>query len=116
VQIAVDLWLIPGHGIIGAAIGWAAGIVLANLVPLMQIGLVYGLHPFGRTTLVAIALTCTCFAAVPAVAIALIGEGWPSLVVSASVGCVTYGGALWRFRHSLHLTELAHVRRRRRRG
>jgi O-antigen/teichoic acid export membrane protein len=115
VQIGVDLWLIPGHGILGAAIGWAAGIVLANLVPLVQIGLSAGLHPFGRTTLVTATMTLGCFGAVPAVAIALLGEGWWSLVVSLVVGGGAYAVALWRFRHTLHLTELAHVRRRRRR-
>ena len=116
VQIGVDLWLIPDLGILGAAIGWAAGIVLANLVPLLQIGIVYGLHPFGRTTVVTIALTCVCFAAVPGAAVAVLGEGWPSLVVSLTVGCVGYAAGLWWFRHTLHLTELANVRRRRRRG
>mgnify|MGYP006951135574 CR=1 FL=1 len=35
----------------------------------LQIGFAYDLHPFGRTTLVAIALTCTCFAIVPAVVV-----------------------------------------------
>jgi O-antigen/teichoic acid export membrane protein len=116
VQIGVDLWLIPDLGILGAAIGWAAGIVLANLVPLLQIGIVYGLHPFGRTTFVTVTLTTVCFGGVPAATIALMGEGWWSLVVSLAVGCLVYAAALWRFRHTLHLTELANVRRRRRRG
>jgi O-antigen/teichoic acid export membrane protein len=115
VQIGVDLWLIPGHGILGAAIGWAAGIVLANLVPLVQIGLSAGLHPFGRSTLVTAAITLGCFAAVPAVAIAVLGEGWWSMLVSLVVGGSAYGVALWLFRQPLHLTELAHIRRRRRR-
>jgi O-antigen/teichoic acid export membrane protein len=115
VQIGVDLWLIPSQGILGAAIGWAAGIVLANLVPLVQIGLSAGLHPFGRTTVVTASITLTCFGAVPLVAVALLGEGWWSLVVSLSVGGCAYAAALWRFRHTLHLTELASIRRRRRR-
>jgi hypothetical protein len=116
VQIGVDLWLIPSQGILGAAIGWAAGIFLANVVPLLQIGIVYGLHPFGRTTLVTTALTLFCFGAVPATAIAVLGEGWLSLLVSLGVGGCLYLGALWYFRTTLHLTELANVRRRRRRG
>jgi O-antigen/teichoic acid export membrane protein len=116
VQVGVDVWLIPSHGIQGAAIGWAASIVLGNLVPLLQIGITYGLHPFGRTTLVAVAATVGCFAAVPAVVIAVLGQGWMSLVVSLAVGGCAYLAALWRFRHVLHLTELAHIRRGRRRG
>jgi O-antigen/teichoic acid export membrane protein len=115
VQVGVDLWLIPGHGILGAAIGWAAGILLANLVPLLQIGIVLGLHPFGRSTLVTMAMTLVCFAAVPAAAIALLGQGWTALAVSMAVGGGAYAVALWRFRGVLHLTELADIRRRRRR-
>jgi O-antigen/teichoic acid export membrane protein len=115
VQIGVDLWLIPEHAILGAAIGWAAGIVLANLVPLLQIGITLGLHPFGRTTVVAATLTVACFGAVPAVLVLVLGEGWWSLASSLLVGGCAYAGALWRCRHTLHLTELATVRRRRRR-
>jgi O-antigen/teichoic acid export membrane protein len=115
VQIGVDLWLIPDHGILGAATGWAAGIVLANLVPLVQIGVSAGLHPFGRTTVVTATMTLVCFAAVPGLTILLLGEGWWSLVASLMVGGSAYVVCLWRFRHTLHLTELAHIRRRRRR-
>jgi O-antigen/teichoic acid export membrane protein len=115
VQIGVDLWLIPEHGILGAAIGWAAGIVLANLVPLLQIGIILGLHPFGRTTVVATTVTVACFGAVPAVVILAAGEGWWSLVISLLVGGCAYAAALWHFRGTLHLTELAAIRRRRRR-
>jgi O-antigen/teichoic acid export membrane protein len=115
VQIGVDLWLIPSQGILGAAIGWAAGIVLANLVPLLQIGITLGLHPFGRTTVVTVSATLLCFGAVPALTIAILGQGWWSLVVSLAVGGCAYAVALWRFRGTLHLVELANVRRRRRR-
>jgi O-antigen/teichoic acid export membrane protein len=115
VQMGLDVWLIPDYGILGAAIGWAAAIVLANLVPLLQIGIVYGLHPFGRITLVTTAVTLSCFAVVPAVAIAALGSGWWSLIASLVVGGSLYLALLWRFRRVLHLTELAGIRRRRRR-
>jgi O-antigen/teichoic acid export membrane protein len=113
VQIGVDLWLIPGHGILGAAIGWSAGIVLANLVPLLQIGITAGLHPFGRSTLVTMGLTVLCFGVVPAVTITVLGQGWWALVVSLLVGGSTYAAAVWRLRRALHLVELMHVRRHR---
>jgi O-antigen/teichoic acid export membrane protein len=115
VQIGLDVWLIPGHGILGAAIGWAAAIVLANLVPLLQIAIVFGLHPFGRTTFVTSAVTLGCFGVVPGVVIALLGSGWVSLVVSLAIGGCLYAALLWRFREVLHLIELASIRRRRRR-
>jgi O-antigen/teichoic acid export membrane protein len=115
VQIGVDLLLIPKHGILGAAVGWSAGIVLANLVPLLQIGITAGLHPFGRSTLLTMTLTLICFGLVPWAATTLLGQGWGALVVSLTVGGTAYLAALWRFRGALHLVELVDVRRRKRR-
>ena len=112
VQVGLDLWLIPDYGILGAAIGWAAAIVAANLVPLLQVGLVYGLHPFGRATFVAFATLLTCFVIVPAAAIAILGAGWTGVAVSVAVGGASFLAVLWRARDQLQLTALAHITRR----
>ena len=37
VNVGLDVLLIPRYGIIGAAIGWSAAIVLTNLLPLAQV-------------------------------------------------------------------------------
>ena len=37
VMVGLDLWLIPQLGILGAAIGWSASILVGNLVPLIQV-------------------------------------------------------------------------------
>ena len=55
----------PAAGHLGAAIGWAAAILANNLLPLTQLLLAYGLHPFGRATLAAMALAGTCFGLLP---------------------------------------------------
>lgn len=112
VQVGVDIWLIPDYGILGAAIGWAAAIAAANLVPLAQVGKVYGLHPFGRPTLVAFLALVTCFGLVPAVTTAVLGQGLTGLAVSSAVGGGAYLAVLWLARHSLELTALAHITRR----
>ncbi len=111
-QMGVDVWLIPHHGILGAAIGWTAGILAGNLVPLVQVAAVVGLHPFGRSTGVTVALLLGCFGAVPAVASLLLGHGWWALLASAVVGGGVYLVLLWRLRHVLQLTALADIRRR----
>jgi O-antigen/teichoic acid export membrane protein len=113
VQLGVDLWLIPGHGILGAAIGWAAGIACANLVPLAQIGLAMGLHPFGRTTATAAVLAFACFGALPRLVRLAMGSGWGAVAVSLVLGGALYAVLLWRLRGPLHLTALAGLRRRR---
>nr|WP_236715080.1 polysaccharide biosynthesis C-terminal domain-containing protein [Nonomuraea pusilla] len=57
--LALDLVLIPGHGALGAALGWSAGVVVKNLLPLWQLHRRYGLRPFGRHTLTALARPTT---------------------------------------------------------
>lgn len=52
--VVLDLALIPGHGALGAVLGWAGGTVVKNLLPLWQIHQRYGLRPFGRHTLTAL--------------------------------------------------------------
>jgi O-antigen/teichoic acid export membrane protein len=48
VTIVVDVLLVPSHGALGAAIGWSAGVLAKNALPLVQISRRYGLRPFGR--------------------------------------------------------------------
>ncbi|HET8615452.1 MAG TPA: polysaccharide biosynthesis C-terminal domain-containing protein [Actinomycetales bacterium] len=114
VQLGVDLWLIPDHGILGAAIGWAAGIACANVVPLLQIGLTMRLHPFGRTTGTAAVLAGGCFGLVPQAVLWVVGPGWTAVAVSVVVAGGAYAALLWRLRGTLHLTALAGLRRGRR--
>ncbi|GGM74177.1 hypothetical protein GCM10010106_20920 [Thermopolyspora flexuosa] len=47
VTVAVDLALVPSLGAFGAALGWSAGVVVKNALPLAQIWRSYGLRPFG---------------------------------------------------------------------
>lgn len=114
VQVGLDLLLIPDYGIIGAAIGWAAAIAASNLVPLVQVALVMKLHPFGRSTIVALGVTVACFGVVPALATAVLGNGWTGLLVSVAVGGLGYVLLLWRARHVLQLVALAQIGRRKR--
>ncbi|MEU8379670.1 lipopolysaccharide biosynthesis protein [Streptosporangium sp. NPDC048865] len=45
--VALDLLLVPSMGALGAALGWAGGTVVKNLLPLWRIHRLYGLRPFG---------------------------------------------------------------------
>ena len=112
VQMGVDVALIPHYGILGAAIGWSAGILAANLVPLLQVGLVVRLHPFGRSSYVAIGLLLGCFALVPAASRLLLGNTWGAFAVSGLVGGTAYLVGLWWLREVLSLTALADIRHR----
>jgi O-antigen/teichoic acid export membrane protein len=111
VQIAVDLLLIPRLGVLGAALGWAAAILVKNLAALVQIRFWAGLHPFDRGTLTACALAGGCFGAVPALFLAALGRSTGVLLAALAVGGVAYGAGLWRLRWVLRLDDLPLLRR-----
>jgi len=114
VMIGVDLLLIPRLGILGAGIGWAAAIVANNALPLTQLVVSMGLHPFGRATVRAAALSVVCFGVLPGAAELLL----PGDLLAAA-GAVVVGGALFlitglRYRKALGLPALSSLRPRRR--
>jgi O-antigen/teichoic acid export membrane protein len=111
VNLGLDLWLIPIYGFEGAAIGWAAAIVVQNALALSQTGLILGLHPFGRAGLIAVVLNVVCFGVVGALARLTLGPTWWAVLATAVVGGALYLLALWLLRRTLRLDALAGLRR-----
>jgi O-antigen/teichoic acid export membrane protein len=105
-NVGLDLVLIPKYGIAGAAIGWAMAIALTNVVPLIQLAVVSRVHPFGRSTLAAVLLPVVCMAAVPLAVRAVAGPGAVAAVAGIVIGSALLVAGSWRFRETLHLSEL----------
>ena len=106
VNISLNLVLIPRYGITGAGVAWAAAILCANLVPLVQVRWAIHLHPFGRATIVAMALSAGFFGAVPGLA-AWASGGSALLVVPVIAACaLAWTAAVWRARETLRLNDL----------
>jgi O-antigen/teichoic acid export membrane protein len=105
-NVGLDLVLIPRYGIAGAAIGWAVAIALTNVVPLVQLAAVSRVHPFGRSTLAAVLLPVVCMAAVPLAVRAVAGPGAVAAVAGIVMGSALLAAGSWRFRDTLHLSEL----------
>ncbi len=106
VQVGLDLILIPPYGAFGAALGWGAAIITANVVPLIQLAKVDHLHPFGRGTALA-AIVVTCTVAIPlAVVVIAMGQTWAALAVGLVLAGGIYGGVAWRLRRTLHIEAL----------
>jgi O-antigen/teichoic acid export membrane protein len=106
VNVGLNLLLIPPLGILGAAIAWAAAILANNLVPLAQIGLVLGLHPFDGATGRAALLALTCFGVLPG---GLLLLDVPTAAVLAAVLLVSvplYAWSCWISREVLSLDAL----------
>lgn len=113
VNLGLDLWLIPHWGFMGAAVGWAAAITLANLLPLAQVAHRPGIHPFGRPTLTAMATAATLFGLLPWSVLTLAGDGLGPTLAALCAALGSYVVVLGLARHHWRLTLLvAAVRRR----
>jgi O-antigen/teichoic acid export membrane protein len=110
VNVGIDLALIPHYGITGAAIGWAAALLAANVIPLLQIRRMVHLHPFGKATFLACGLSATSFGLVPALVRVLLGDGAAALLVSVVAGAAVLAAGLWYWRDAFQLSLLPRVR------
>ncbi len=110
VNVGIDLALIPHYGITGAAIGWAAALLAANVIPLLQISRLIHLHPFGKATFLACALSATSFGLVPVLIRVLLGGGAAALGVSVVGGAAVLAAGLWCWRDAFQLSLLPRVR------
>jgi O-antigen/teichoic acid export membrane protein len=116
VDLVLNIVLIPRIGIVGAALAWAAAILINNLAPLTELALWLRLHPFGRATVIAAGLPAVCFAAIPLVVRVSLGHRLGAEIGAAAVGAIVYLAGLWTFREPLQLAALASIRRRRTTG
>lgn len=105
INLGLNVVLIPHLGIVGAAISWAAAIVFNNVVPLTQVFLGEGLHPLGRGSVQAMALSLVCFGLLPAL-VRPAGGGDVAVLAVCVVALGPYALGCFVFRSSLHLTEL----------
>jgi O-antigen/teichoic acid export membrane protein len=104
VNVGLDLLLIPRYGITGAAIGWAAAIGAANLMPLLQLAFSsFRLHPFGRDSILSGILCTVSFFVVPLGLRYLLGSGAVGIAAGVAAGSLLLACGLWRFREPLQL-------------
>jgi O-antigen/teichoic acid export membrane protein len=106
VNVVLNLALIPRFGLSGAATAWAASILVANVLPLIQLQLFLGLHPFGAGfTTVAVA-AAAFYGGLGLVIRSAFGPGVAAFVVFAAVATSGYLAVLWRRRGALQLGVL----------
>ncbi|WP_017626818.1 lipopolysaccharide biosynthesis protein [Nocardiopsis chromatogenes] len=105
--------LIPPLGAVGAALAWAAAIGVRNLLPLVQLHRMIGVHPFSARWAAAAGAALVWFGAVPALCAAALGATGPSLVLALMVGGGGWAATVWRMRTLLDLDGLLPKRWRR---
>jgi O-antigen/teichoic acid export membrane protein len=91
VNVGLNLVLLPRIGILGAAIAWAASIVVDNVAAVIEVWLLLHLRPFGPGYGLVVAATVGCFGITGLAARALLGESLPALVVAVALGGAVFG-------------------------
>ncbi|HEY7271753.1 MAG TPA: polysaccharide biosynthesis C-terminal domain-containing protein [Actinoplanes sp.] len=103
VTIGLDALLIPRFGAMGAAVGLAGAMVANNLLPLIQVGRIARLHPFGIGTIAAALLSLGCFGVLPWAVTAAMGTTGAALAVALGVAVPAYCAGAWLLRDRLEL-------------
>jgi O-antigen/teichoic acid export membrane protein len=106
VNLVIDLTLIRPLGIIAAAIGWAAAILINNLVPLVQVHRAFGFTPVSTLWWRMLTLTGAAFGVLPGLALLVAGPSLFAVVGALVVGGAGYLAVIWRWRDVLGLDQL----------
>jgi O-antigen/teichoic acid export membrane protein len=95
INIGLNLVLVPRIGILGAAIAWAASIVVDNVTAMVEIRWIMGLDPFGPGYWLAAGATVACFGGTGLAARVLLGPSFLTLCVAVAVGLAAFGTLLY---------------------
>jgi O-antigen/teichoic acid export membrane protein len=57
VDVGLAFWLVPSYGSVGAATAWAAATIVASGLPLLELAILSGVHPFRSHSLLPLVLT-----------------------------------------------------------
>ncbi|MFC4783444.1 lipopolysaccharide biosynthesis protein [Nocardioides sp. MAHUQ-72] len=115
-NVGLDLLLVPHLGITGAALGWAAAILVNNLLPLWQVNRHLSMHPLGEGTKAALVICLVSFGVVVGTVRALLGVDLVAFLVAGALGTLTYLALARRSADALELAALGSVLKRRRRS
>jgi O-antigen/teichoic acid export membrane protein len=114
VNIGLNFLLLPRIGIAGAAIAWAASILVDNVAAAFEVWWVLDIAPLGRGYGLVVAVAGGCFGLIGLAVRAVAGQTVPALGVALAVGLSAYALVVYAGRERLQLTGLyAAVRPRR---
>jgi O-antigen/teichoic acid export membrane protein len=105
-NVILNLLLIPRIGIAGAAVAWMGGILVNNLVPLVQIRRHLGMTPLGTGFFLTAAAALACYGGIGLAVRAIAGEGLTQILIAGVVSTTVYAWILFRLRSTLHLPLL----------
>jgi O-antigen/teichoic acid export membrane protein len=113
VNVVLNFILIPPFGITGAAVAWAATIVVWNVAALLEVRFLLGLQPLGSGFPIVALVSVACFGGLGLVIRLGLGPTLAAFLLFAVVSTAIYSAALWRFREALNVDVFFESARRR---
>ena len=114
-NVALNVLLIPAFGITGAAVAWAATIVVWNVAALLEVRLFLNLQPLGSAFPLVALIAVGCYGAIGLTLRLWLGANLPAFLLFALLATSLYALLLWRFRDALQVSILVESVRNRRR-
>lgn len=111
--VGLGVLLIPHYGVVGAAIAWAATIIIENGAAAVQVGFFMKMRPFGSGYAYVTLAALACFLGLGVIARVVGLPGPAALAATVVVGGIAYLAVLHRFRARLRLDLLARTLLRR---
>jgi O-antigen/teichoic acid export membrane protein len=111
VNVVLNLILLPRIGIVGAAIAWAASIVVDNIAAVIEVRWLLGLACFGRGYLLVTGSAAACFGLTGVASRILLGDTLAAAVLAAAAGVLAYAGITYATRSRLDIPPLTEVLR-----
>ena len=116
VGVVLNVVLIPPLGVTGAALAWAASILVRNVLSLIQVGYFMKLHPFGYGYWHAAGCALATYGLLGVLFRLALGTSIPVFLAYGVVASIAYLGLLRRYRFELELPVLWSELRRHRGG
>ncbi len=113
-NIAINIYLIPRMGITGAAIAWAASIVINNLAAVIEVNYLMRIRPFGRGYWVVAISSTICFGVTGLIIRQIVGANLTGFLLFVVLGTVPYVAVLWQMRGMLRFSAFRGAISRRR--
>lgn len=109
-NLVLNLMLVPGWGIEGAAVAWAVTIVADTLIVVWQVQRMMGIRPDGRHVLMAVVTALGVVGGIGIVARLAFGSSMTVFVATLVVAATVYLAVSWKLREALGLTAILSAR------
>lgn len=113
-NIGINIYLIPRLGITGAAIAWAAAIIINNLAAVLEVNYLMGIRPFGTGYWVVAISSTICFGMTGLIIRQIVGANLTGFLLFVMLSTVPYVAVLWQARGMLRLSAFRGAISRRR--